>query len=209
MSNYDRVKAPMIKSLKERILNKGFTVLSNKPTKSVDNVDAEDSCLDLMIMNQVKKIVSYQRGIDSISDHTLQMLSQSTRGIKSTRKYLRIRSFKDFEKETFKDNVKNHGDFIETLYETEPDKITQKIQNIILESIEETSACKNNTNVREEQGEVKSRSEELDSRNRYSIDELQRVQESRGSQILQKCEEYGEQGNSLRKKGEENSKGRN
>ena len=42
-NSYDRVKDPMIKELKEKILEKGTKILSNTPTRSKNNKDEPES----------------------------------------------------------------------------------------------------------------------------------------------------------------------
>ena len=87
-NSYDLLKKPMIEALQSRILDRGFHILSDKPTKIKDNPEAAPSCLDLMITNQVEKIASHQAGIPTFSDHSLQMITRTTRQIQSTQKYL-------------------------------------------------------------------------------------------------------------------------
>ena len=135
-NSYDRMKDPMIKLLKEKILDKGFTILSNVPTKLNDNNQEKPSCLDLMITNRVEKITSYQAGITSFSDHTLQYLTRSTRGIQTSNKYARIRSYKNFSIQQYRDNIINHHYYIDVLYENDPEIISRKIQDIMKDSLE-------------------------------------------------------------------------
>ena len=135
MNSYDRYKKPMIDEFKLRILDKGHKILSLEPTKINDNPEAHDSCLDLMITNRVDKIASYQAGLPSFSDHTVQMLIRQTKPLQTTQKYIRTRDFKNFDRIQYKSNIMNHPNYISTLYEGESDTITQNIQQIINDSL--------------------------------------------------------------------------
>ena len=141
-NSYDRQKEPMVTMLKQRILEKGFKVLSNEPTVTAENRETGESCLDLMITNRSDKITSYKAGLDCFSDHTLQILTRSTRGISTVKKYLRLRIFKNFDQTKFRDNIKNHADYINALYSREPEEITGMLQRIIQESIEKLAPVK-------------------------------------------------------------------
>ena len=141
-NSYDRLKEPMITMLKQRILEKGFKILSSEPTVTSEIRETGQSCLDLMITNRSDKISCYKAGLDCFSDHTLQTLTQTTRGISKSKKYLRMRIFKNFDQETFRDNIKNHGNYIEALYSRDPEEITEMLQKIIQESIEELAPVK-------------------------------------------------------------------
>ena len=59
------------------------------------------------------------------------------RGPAWQKKYLRIRSFKKNSQTQYKENIKNHPEYIECLYEDDPNEISEKITRIICESIKE------------------------------------------------------------------------
>ena len=84
-TQYDRTKEPMIQRLKSRILDKGSTILSHTQTKVPDNPDTPPSCLDLMIVNRPEKVISHQAVRPCFSDHTLQILHRSSKGLKQTK----------------------------------------------------------------------------------------------------------------------------
>ena len=142
MSQYDRTKQPMISSLRDRILSQGSTILSHTPTKIPDNPDSPPSCLDLMIVTNIEKIASYQAGLPSFSDHMLQVLTRISKGVKITKKFARIRSYKDFSNTTYKQSIIDHPSYIETLYENDPELITKHIIKIIQDSFEPLAPIK-------------------------------------------------------------------
>ena len=94
MTPYDKYQEPMIKELKEQILNQGFFVLNKTSTRTRDNINSRPSCIDLMITNRTDKIISHQSGLPGFSDHSVQILTRKTKEIKSINNILRIRSFK-------------------------------------------------------------------------------------------------------------------
>ena len=141
-NSYDALKKPMIEGLQKRILDKGFQIISNKPTRVKENPDAEPSCLDLMITNQIDKISSHQAGVQIFSDHTLQIIHRTTKKIHTTQKYLRIRSFQNFSIQEYRQNVLDHQKYIEMLYEQDPENLTKGIQTIIQESLNELAPMK-------------------------------------------------------------------
>ena len=142
MNSYDHAKKPMIDAFRDRIINQGFSILSRVPTITKEHPESKESCLDLMLTNNIGKITNFEAGIESFSDHTLQVMCRSSKGINQTKKYLRIRSFKEFKQETYRENIKNHPEYIETLYEGDPNIITEIIQRIICESIQEMAPVK-------------------------------------------------------------------
>ena len=139
MNSYDRIKKQMIDLIKEKILMTGHMILTNTPTKISNNPDIPDSCLDLMITNRKEKIASYQAGLPTFSDHTMQILIRSCKPIISNKIYIRTRSFKNFNIQQYKINIKDHHQYIEVMYKRDPEIITKKIQQIIQDSLQEIS----------------------------------------------------------------------
>ena len=80
-SAYENSQTPLVNSFKDKILSKGFKILKNKPTRTKDNNDSRPACLDLGITNKIEKIVKVETGIPTFSDHSMQMLVRSTKGL--------------------------------------------------------------------------------------------------------------------------------
>ena len=116
-------------------MRKVFTLLNKTATRNKDSPESKESCLDMMFMNQAEKIISHQSGLPAFSDHTMQVLIRSTKGLISTPNYMRIRTFKDFNQGDYKSNILNHYKYIETLYEVQPEVITHNIQTIMQDSL--------------------------------------------------------------------------
>ena len=141
-TSYENQQRSMVEEFMDKILTKGFTILNSKPTRQRDTIDNKPACLDLMVTNRLEKIVSHESGISSFSDHSLQILSRRSKGIKSNNNFIRLRSYKNFKLNEFKDNIVNHDLYIETHYEGEVDTITENLQKIIQDSIEPMAPIK-------------------------------------------------------------------
>ena len=141
-SSYEKQQEPLIEMFKERILRKGFKILNTDPTRVKDTPESKPSCLDLMLTNRLEKIISFQSGSSTFSDHTLQILQRSSKGIIKNQKYIRIRSFTDFKISKFKEDILNHHLYIETAYEQDPNTICTNLQKIIQDSLEPQAPIK-------------------------------------------------------------------
>ena len=141
-TSYEKQQNEMVQNFKQFFLEKGFKILNNQPTRTKDNVEPKPACLDLIISNNLSKVSSFKSGISSFSDHSLQILCRSVKDIKSTPKFIRTRTFKNFNVKTYQDNIINHKDYIEVHYEQDPSIITSKIQGIIKDSLETMAPIK-------------------------------------------------------------------
>ena len=137
MNSYDRIKSPMIRDLQTRILDQGTQLLNSSPTRNNDHSDAMESCIDHIFTNRAAKITSFETGIPAFSDHTVQKLTRSTKGMKTSPKYLRFRSYKNFNLLQYKQNIRDHHLYISTLYENDTNIITENVKQIITDSLEE------------------------------------------------------------------------
>ena len=72
-SPQDKMQNKMSQMLKERILDKGFHLVGNGPTRAPDNPESRPAALDLMFTNRREKIESHKVGITSFSDHLIQI----------------------------------------------------------------------------------------------------------------------------------------
>ena len=133
---YEKQQMSMVKIFKDRILEKGFKILNSQPTRTRDGTETKLSCLDLIVTNKTEKIASYQTGLPSFSDHSMQLVMRSTKSIATNPKYLRTRSYKNFNKTQYQENIQNHPKFIQVHYEEDPSTITSIIQGIIKDSLE-------------------------------------------------------------------------
>ena len=141
-NSYDKINAPMSNLLQERILNKGFLLLNNTPTRTKDTADSKDSCIDMMFTNRTDKIAQHRSGITGFSDHTIQLLVRTTNKLMTNQKYIRLRCFKNFSIQQYRENIINHFLYIETLHEQDPSKITENIQTIMQESLQTMAPVK-------------------------------------------------------------------
>ena len=135
MDPYNTSKKKMANLLKEKIIQKGSKILNSKPTRHEENPQKKPTCLDLMISNKPEKI-TYQNSEPGFSDHFIQILKRKMNEIKKQPKILKIRTYKNFSNQRYRDKIKNHHLYIQTLYEQEPEIITKNIQEIICESLD-------------------------------------------------------------------------
>ena len=135
MDPYEKVKAPMAKMFREKILQKGFKILNKKPTRNDDTSGQRPACLDLLITNRADKILSHDT-LPAFSNHTLQILIRRTSEMKSQPQVIKTRSYKNYSNYDYKMGILNHGLYIETLYEKDPDVITENLQKIVGESLD-------------------------------------------------------------------------
>ena len=75
-TSYERAQTPMVEALVDRILQKGFKIFNSQPTRTKDNHESKPACLDLIITNRTEKVINYQSGLSSFSDHTLQIVNR-------------------------------------------------------------------------------------------------------------------------------------
>ena len=138
----DKTQAKMTRMLKDKILNNGFTLIGNQPTRTKDRPDSRPAALDLIMTNRRDKVESFEIGLSSFSDHLVQTLTRRTKKIVVTQSRIKIRSFKNYSKQQYRDNIINHFKYIESLYESDPKTITGNIQEIICDSPRETAPLK-------------------------------------------------------------------
>ena len=109
--------------------------MNSEPTRYEDTTNQRPSCLDLMITNHPDKIIRHET-LPGFSDHTLQKLIRRSSEIITQPQIIKIRSYKNYSNQRYKDNILNHYLYIETLHEKNPETITENIQKIIGESLE-------------------------------------------------------------------------
>ena len=142
-SPQDRLQSKMSNMLQERILDKGFTLVGSQPTRAPDRPDSRLAALDLIFTNRIDRVESFEIGLLSFSDHLIQSLARRTKKLEIIQQRIRVRTFKNFSKESYRENVRNHELYIETLYEKQPDVITENLQQIINDSLRELAPIRN------------------------------------------------------------------
>ena len=69
-TSYERAQTPLVEAFSEKVLENGFNILNSTPTRTKDTVESKPSCLDLILTNRLSKIINYESGISSFSDHS-------------------------------------------------------------------------------------------------------------------------------------------
>ena len=93
LNSYQQPQRPLVNLLKEKILNRGVTVINNHPTRNYDVDNQPNSCLDLTFTNRLKKIVSHQTITPSFSDHAIVKIIRRTKELKHFRNFIQTRNF--------------------------------------------------------------------------------------------------------------------
>ena len=119
MPPYERSKQIFYKNLRENILNNGTYKINQEFTRQDIQPEGRKTCLDHLYTTNPEKISSFKTHHKSFSDHALLEMNRNGKKIKNTKKFIRICSMKNFDREKFKENLQNHPDYVEILYEKE------------------------------------------------------------------------------------------
>ena len=132
----------MVKILQERILDNGFTVLNSEQTREKNHPNENPSCLDLIFTNRKDKIIMHDTVSPTFSDHFLLIVKRRTKNIIIPKQFIKIRSFKNFQKSIFQENILNHHDYINNFHEKDPNLIAEGLQKIIQNSLDPIAPVK-------------------------------------------------------------------
>ena len=100
-----RAARPLLDELDRRIIPEGVVQLVRGVTRSARG--QADSTLDLVFTNVPEKMSEVRTIVQSFSDHRLVMCSRFTKNIVTTPRYVRKRSFKNFNENDFLTAVEN------------------------------------------------------------------------------------------------------
>ena len=113
-----------------------------KPTRLTNNFTGKQAALDQAWSNKPEKITSVITHCDTFSDHKMVEINRHVKGIVNTRKYIKVRSFKNFNNAEYNDRIVNHSKFIETHYENDVQVITNNIIEIVKDALDATAPVK-------------------------------------------------------------------
>ena len=136
MPQFEKQKQKMYKQLKDRILSNGTVKINSEVTHFDNQPGGRDTCLDHMYTTNPEKINSHRTHHKTFSDHSMIELNKRCQKLKNEVKFLKMRSMKNFDGLKFKENLKNHKNFIEVLYHTEPEEIVSGITEMIQDSLQ-------------------------------------------------------------------------
>ena len=134
--NYDRQRHQFYLKLREKILDTGTTKLNTEYTRHDNPPHGRKSCLDHSYTTHPEKITNYSTEHSTFSDHAMLTINKRIKKLKITKKYLKIRSMKNYDRIQFKENIQNHPLYISTLYEGSTQIIAQNITTILQQSLE-------------------------------------------------------------------------
>ena len=136
LNPYQTSQRPMVTELHQRILSRGVMVLNNLPTRNYDSFTQPESCLDLLFSNRQNKIISHETITPTFSDHALLKLTRRTKELKHHKTFISTRTYTNYDKFTYQNEIQNHPLYIETFYINDPIEIASNIQSMIRESID-------------------------------------------------------------------------
>ena len=136
-SSYDKQRQPLCQILKEKILSNGTTKINHEYTRHDNPPTGRKSCIDHAYSTHPEKINNIWTEHSTFSDHSMVVVCKRIKKMKITKKYLKIRSMKNYNKTTFKENLQNHHMYISTLYEASPHIISENITTMLQDSLEQ------------------------------------------------------------------------
>ena len=132
---YDRQKHSMSELLKDKILSQGTDQVNTDFTRIENQPDGRKSCLDQIFTTNPEKMNSHRTHLSTCSDHAMIEYNKKAKNIKIEKKYIKIRSMKNFKQNEFKENLRQHPKYISTLYEGESQIITNNITTMLQDSL--------------------------------------------------------------------------
>ena len=132
---YDKKKHPLYLELREKILTTGTTKLNTEYTRVDNQPGGRISCLDHVYTNMPQKISSFTTHHNTFSDHSMVEVNKNVKNKITNKKYIKIRSLKNYRPAQFVENVKNHYKYIETMHEVDTNTIARNITQIMQESV--------------------------------------------------------------------------
>ena len=124
--------------LRDRILNTGTNKINKEYTRSEIQPGGRTSCLDHIYTTHPEKITNnHNTEHSTFSDHSMVMMNKRIKKLMSQKSYIKIRSMKNFNIPQYRENISNHNLFISTLYEAEPQVISDNITTILQDSLKQ------------------------------------------------------------------------
>ena len=139
---YDKVRHPMYERLRDKILQVGTSKINQEYTRIDSPPHGRMSCLDHIYYTNPEKVNSIKTIHSTFSDHSMVEMNIKVKKIKTTNKFIKIRSFKDYSIQTFQENIRNHPLYVSTIYEMDTQTITQNLISILQESLAEIAPVK-------------------------------------------------------------------
>lgn len=126
-------QSKMVQLLHDKILN-GPTVKLNQDMTRIPKSE-QPSYLDHVYSNVPSKIILVQT-LQSFSDHSLSLITRSSRKFNHSTKYIRRRSFKNFDITEFENQILMHPLYLSSLMEEDPSIIAEQLQTVITKSLD-------------------------------------------------------------------------
>ena len=132
----DKAKHGMYKILKEKVLDHGNFQINSIQTRENENGEGGEACLDLAFSTDPNRISNHQIIFPTFSDHALVIINHNSNRVEMQKSFRKARTFKNFSKEKFSQDIINHNLYINNLYERDPAIISSNLQTMIQESLD-------------------------------------------------------------------------
>ena len=113
--------------LKDRILDNGTYQINFERTREPENGSTKPTCLDMGFTNHKEKIMSIKTQYPTFSDHALVEFNRTSKRMEFKKTYRKARSFENFNRENFSQDLLDHYLYIPNLYEKEPKNIATNL----------------------------------------------------------------------------------
>ena len=146
--DYEKPKQNFYKKLRDKILINGTYKINSEYTRVDSQPGGRQACLDHIYSTNPEKINSHHTHHNTFSDHAMLELNKKCKNIKNTKKFIKIRSMKNFDKQKYCENLQNHPDYIEILHERDTDVIVEKLTRMIQDSLRQIAPVIQNPTIK-------------------------------------------------------------
>ena len=133
---YQKSRHKMYKMIKTSVLDNGNFVINHERTRESETGMDKPTCLDMAITTHPTKISSHQTHYPTFSDHALIVINRNSSRMEGEQIYRKARSFKNFNREKFSQDIMDHELYIQNLYEGDTNQIAQNLTTIIQDSLD-------------------------------------------------------------------------
>ena len=122
--------------LKEKILDTGTVKINHQPTRDRDPATGKDSCIEQAFTNRPDRISSHETISPTFSDNYLVIINRNSNRMEGQRQFRKARSFRNFDKSKFANDIIEHPKYLETLHKKDTEVISENIVQIMQESLD-------------------------------------------------------------------------
>ena len=138
LSLYDRAHQKYYNIIKSDVLDNGTYLVKTGPTRQSNTINSQ---LDHVYTNNLAKIKS-TKVLPCFSDHDMTLVEIFQKVPKPSIKFIKSRMFNDLDYEVFNEQILQHYLYIETLQIKDPNIISQNIQKILTDILDNLAPIK-------------------------------------------------------------------